>query len=58
MLVGPPKKPDGSIPLAQEDVDRTFARDIARAFIAQGRHIDAVQEVLPGPEQYRPDGEM
>src|SRR5216684_5866811 len=49
---------DGSRALAQEDVGRTFARDALRAFIAQSTHIDVVQEMLPGTEQDRPDGEM
>src|SRR5436309_3867819 len=44
--------------LAQKDVGRAFARDGLRAFIAQATHIDAVQEMLPGTEQDRPDGEM
>jgi hypothetical protein len=44
--------------LAQKDVGRTFARDGPRAFIAQSTQIDAVQEMLPGAEQDRSDGEM
>src|SRR5258708_6896939 len=44
--------------LAQEHVGRTLARDALRAFIAQSTHIDVVQEMLPGTEQDRPDGEM
>src|SRR6266446_4969318 len=44
--------------LAQEDVGRAFARDVLRAFIAQATHIDVVQQMLPGTEQDRPDGEM
>src|SRR5882762_11018037 len=50
--------PDGSRALAQKDVGRAFARNVLRAFIAQGAHIDVVQEMLPGTEQDRPDGEM
>src|SRR2546430_3466048 len=48
----------GSGPLAQEDVGRAFARDVFRAFIAQGAHVDVVQEMLAGTEQDGPDGEM
>src|SRR5712692_9991713 len=55
---GPPSEPDGSRALAQKDVGRTFARNVLRAFIAQGAHIDVVQEMLPGTEQDRSDGEM
>jgi hypothetical protein len=43
-------EPDGSHTLAQKDVGRTFARDVLRAFIAQSRHIDVVQEMLAGTE--------
>src|SRR5256714_10046625 len=48
----------GSGPLAQEDVGRAVARDVLRAFIAQGAHVDVVQEMLAGTEQDGPDGEM
>src|SRR5881396_4088073 len=44
--------------LAQKDVGRTFARNVLRAFIAQSTHIDVVQEMLPGTEQDRSDGEV
>src|SRR5512141_1316532 len=37
---------------------RTFARDVLFAFVAQGRHIDAAQEMLTGTEQDRSDGKM
>src|SRR5476649_622764 len=43
---------------SQEDVGRTFARDVLRAFIAQCAHIDAVQEMLAGTEQDGSHGEM
>src|SRR5260370_34755643 len=43
---------------SQKDVGRAFARDRLRAFIAQGAHIDVVQEILPGTEQDGSDGEM
>ena len=39
-------EPDGSRVLPQEDVDRTFARDVLRAFIAQRAQVDVVQEML------------
>src|SRR5438093_12486190 len=32
--------------LAQEDVGRSLARDVLRAFIAQGAHVDVVQALL------------
>src|SRR2546423_12216402 len=48
----------GSGPLAQEDVGRAVARDVLRAFIAQGAHVDVVQEMLAETEQDGPDGEM
>ncbi|SDY12548.1 hypothetical protein SAMN04515617_11081 [Collimonas sp. OK242] len=38
--------PTESRPFAQKDVSRTFARHVARAVIAQGMHIDAIQEML------------
>src|SRR5882762_3493346 len=57
-LSGPPSEPDGSRAFAQKDVGSTFARDVLRAFIAQSTHVDVVQEMLPGTEQDRPDGEM
>src|SRR3989454_884575 len=50
--------PDSSRAPAQEDVGRSFARDGLHDLVAQGTHIDAVQEMLPGTEQDRPDGEM
>jgi hypothetical protein len=48
----------GSHALAQKDMGRMFARDVLCAFEAQSTHIDVVQDMLPGPEQDRSDGEM
>jgi hypothetical protein len=39
---------NGSYAFAQENVGRTFAREVLCAFIAQSMHIDVVQEMLPG----------
>src|SRR5579859_7873982 len=43
-------EPGASRALAQKDVGRALARDVGRAFVAQGAHVDAVQEMLAGTE--------
>jgi hypothetical protein len=46
MALGDPlSDADVSGALAQKDVGRTLARNILRAFMAQGTHIDLVQEM-------------
>src|ERR1700733_8026074 len=44
--------------LAQEDVHRAFARDVACALISQCTRINLAPEMLSGPEQNRADDEV
>jgi hypothetical protein len=53
-----PSVPGASRPLPQKDMRCPFARDGLHDFIGQRAQVDVVQEVLPGAEQYRPEGEM
>jgi hypothetical protein len=42
----------------QIDMGSTFARDVLCAFVAQSRHVDSSEEMLPRTEQDRTHGKM
>src|SRR5262245_27637083 len=50
--------PDRSGALAQEVVCRALSRDGFRVMIPQRAQFDAVEQLLPRPEQHRPHGEV
>ncbi len=54
-----PKAPTKTSPaLAQHDVRCAFACDDICTFIAQGTHVDAVQQVFAATDQDRAHGQM